>query len=86
MSFDRGDLAQTDSCAPPGIKKQFLISRFYKRAWPNRSTSGIGVPVPSNVTLKSLPALACALTVAPKRRTNPAINANALDMIATFRW
>jgi hypothetical protein len=27
------DLSQTDSSAPPSVKKQFFISCFYERAW-----------------------------------------------------
>jgi hypothetical protein len=39
------------------------------------------------VTLKSLSALVCALTVVQIRRANnPTNEANVLDMVATFRW
>jgi len=33
-TIDKIDLSQTDSCATPGVKKQFLISCFYERARP----------------------------------------------------
>src|SRR5438034_11578213 len=71
----------------PASKSSFLFPASTSVLGPNRAGSGIGVPVPSNVTLKSLSALVCALTVAPITRANNQKNeANVLDMVATFRW
>src|SRR5206468_7718963 len=68
-------------------KSSFLFPASTSVLGPNRAGSGIGVPVPSNVTLKSLSALVCVVTVAPiTRANNPTNEANVLDMVATFRW